>query len=72
MATSGGYSWRAGRRVPVGRGEVQVVGVDALLKVKGRVVLLQGLHVARVAERPLPPHRQDLLTKSSRVLIAGM
>lgn len=60
MITSGRYSGRAGRRVAVSRGEVQIAGVDSLFKVKGRVVFLQGVHAdnlrcCRVTATSLPP-----------------
>lgn len=59
VLTSGFNSWRAGRRVTVGRGEVEVAGVDSLFKVKRRVVFLQGLHVYSLECVCLPLPKQS-------------
>lgn len=55
VITSGCDGRRAGWRVAVGWGEVEVAGIDSLLKVKWRVVFLQRLHIhSRCLERLAP------------------
>lgn len=75
--TSGFDGWRAGWRVVVGRGEVEVPAVYSLFKVKWRVVLLQRVHLSQLrlcswAEWGPLPRPLCYLSRSSRVLIVSM